>query len=160
MQGSILIVIDRPGLTTPVERELRNRIAWEGVIAILLVITRAWDLRVERVDSVRLGSHERRARIDDGFKPGRNLLVVESKGCTADLPELIVHELVILDRTGVETRVCSADVQLGAGGGELKAKDALGDGTLVNSSIEEGILFDVTWVMRVLGSSQKSRLRS
>ena len=141
MQGSVLIGIDRPGLTTPVERELRNRIAWEGVIAILLVITRAWDLRVERVDSVRLGSHERRARVDDRLEAGDGGLGADVRARARDLPEAgRLVDGVVLDRARVVRRVRAAEVELGAGGGEVEAEDALVDSALGNGSVEEGAL--------------------
>ena len=63
---------------------------------------------------------------------------------------------MVLERAGVELVVGAAEVELGAGGGEVEAEDALVNGALVNGGVEEGVLWS-RWSMRgAIGASYGS----
>lgn len=74
---------------------------------------------VQNVCRARGGVHERRARVDDRVKAGRDGVAVDERGRAAG-----ERDVVVLDVARVEVRVHAADVKLRVALGELEREDA------------------------------------
>ena len=144
MQGGALIGIDRPSLTTPVERELGDGVAWEGVETLLfLERLRPWHRAPERIGGGGRRGDQRASRIDDGVKPRSAVDRLSANGDDAVADDPIAgggREGVILDVPGVQIGVGASQEELRAGGSELECEDALRNNALLDSSGEEWVL--------------------
>ena len=140
--GHLLVGADRPRVPAPAERDLRDRVAREGIQSFL-ELTGTLNGLPERVRRGGWRGDERAARVNDRREApdGGDGLAPDRDGAAADDPVPDRGgDVVVLDVAGVELGVCAAEEELGAGGGELEGEGTLADDILLDRCREEGVL--------------------
>ena len=141
--GHLLVGADRPRVPAPAERDLRDRVAREGIQSFL-ELTGTLNGLPERVRRGGWRGDERAARVYDGLDlPNRGRsLPVDRHRATSNHPITDGGgERVVLNVTCEGVAVRSANRELGAGLGELEGEGVLRDDTLLHRGVEERRLF-------------------
>lgn len=137
-----LVSSDLPGLATPAKAGLWDRVAREGVEALLLIgKLRAGNRSVELLDIVGRTIHDGGAGVDDGLEVVDDGLATRDGRSTGCQPEAeAVVDLVVLDVAGELGGVGAAEVEGGALLGEVEGELASGDLLLLDGAVEERVL--------------------